>query len=80
VVADTNLQLERQINDLIDWMVEREHRQWEGVMGYLNRRADLHKERVIGEVGGSFEGNRRALLESVRRDTQRAIAGFDHQS
>lgn len=80
VIADTNLELERQINDLIDWMVEREHRQWEGVMGYLNRRADLHKDRVIGEVGGSFESNRRALLEAVRRDTQRAIAGFDHQA
>ena len=80
VIADTNVQLERQINDLIDWMVGREHRQWEGVMSYLNRRADLHKDRVIGEVGGSFESNRRALLEAVRRDTQRAIAGFDHQA
>ena len=80
VIADTNLQLERQINDLIDWMVEREHRQWEAVMGYLNRRADLHQDRVIGEVGGSFDSNRRALLEAVRRDTQRAIAGFDHQA
>jgi hypothetical protein len=49
-------------------------------MGYLNRRADLHRDRVIGEVGGSFESNRRALLEAVRRDTQRAIAGFDHQA
>ncbi len=80
VIADTNLQLERQINDLIDWMVTREHKQWEAVMGYLNRRADLHQDRVIGEVGGSFESNRRALLEAVRRDTQRAIAGFDHQA
>lgn len=80
VVADTNIQLERQINDLIDWMVEREHKQWQGVMGYLNRRADVHKDRVIGEVGGSFESNRRALLETVRRDTQRAIGAFDHQT
>lgn len=80
VVADTNVLLERQINDLIDWIVEREYKQWQGVMSYLNRRADLHKDRVIGEVGGSFEGNRRALLEVVRRDTQRAIGDFDHQT
>ncbi len=80
VVADTNIQLERQINDLIDWIVEREYKQWQGVMGYLNRRADLHKDRVIGEVGGSFESNRRALLETVRRDTQRAIGAFDQQA
>lgn len=80
VVADTNIQLERQVTDLIDWIVDREHKQWESVMAYLNRRADLHRDRVIGEVGGTFESNRRALLEGVRRDTQRAIGSFDHQA
>lgn len=80
VVADTNVQLERQINDLIDWIVDREFKQWQAVMAYLNRRADLHKERVIGEIGGTFESNRRDLLEVVRRDTQRAIGSFDHQT
>ncbi len=80
VVADTNVQLERQINDLIDWIVDREYKQWQAVMAYLNRRADLHKDRVIGEVGGSFENNRRDLLEVVRRDTQRAIGAFDQQT
>jgi len=80
VVADTTILLERQVSDLIDWIVEREHRQWQGIMAYLNRRADLHKDRVIGEVGGSFENNRRALLEAVRRDTQRALSGFDQQA
>jgi small GTP-binding protein len=80
VVADTNIQLERQINDLIDWIVEREYKQWQAVMAYLNRRAELHKERVIGEVGGSFESKRRDLLEVVRRDTQRAIGAFDQQA
>lgn len=80
VVADTNILLERQVTDLIDWIVDREHKQWESVMAYLNRRADLHRDRVIGEVGGNFESNRRALLEGVRRDTQRAIGSFDHQA
>lgn len=80
VVADTNVQLERQINDLIDWIVDREYKQWQAVMSYLNRRADLHKDRVIGEIGGAFESSRRALLETVRRDTQRAIGAFDQQA
>ena len=80
VVADTTLQLERQITDLIDWIVDREHRQWQGIMTFLNRRADLHKDRVIGEVGGSFEANRREFLESVRRATQRVVGSFDQQA
>ncbi|MCB0255472.1 MAG: dynamin family protein [Anaerolineae bacterium] len=80
VVGDTTLQIERQINDLIDWMVEREYKHWQAVMDYLNRRADLHKDRVIGEIGGNFEINRREFLESVRRATARAVDTFDHKA
>ena len=80
VVGDTTLQLERQVTDMIDWIVDREHKQWEAVMNYLNRRADMHKERMVGEVGGSFDSNRRALLDTVRRATQRALGSFDQQA
>lgn len=77
VIGDTTLQIERQIGDLIDWMVEREYKQWQAVMSYLNKRAELHSDRVIGEVGGSFEISRREFLESVRRATERAVGDFD---
>ncbi len=77
VIGDTTVQIERQIGDLIDWMVEREYKQWQAVMSYLNQRAELHSDRVIGEVGGSFEINRREFLESVRRATERAVGDFD---
>lgn len=80
VVADTPAQIERQVGDMIDWMVEREYKQWQAVMEYLNRRADLHKERVIGEIGGSFEINRREFLEAVRRATTRAVGSFDQKA
>lgn len=80
VIADTTLQIERQIGDLIDWMVEREYKQWQAVMAYLNMRAELHSDRVIGAVGGSFEINRREFLESVRRATERAVSGFDQKA
>lgn len=80
VVADTPAQIERQVGDMIDWMVEREYKQWQAVMEYLNRRADLHKDRVIGEIGGSFELNRREFLEAVRRATTRAVGGFDQKA
>lgn len=80
VVADTVPQIEHQIDELIDWMVDRDHRMWQAVMAYLNRRAELHSERVIGEVGGSFEFNRRELLDSVGRAAQRVVATYDHKA
>lgn len=78
VLGDTTVQIERQISDMIDWMVEREYKQWQAVMAFLNRRAELHRDRVIGELGGSFELNRRALLERVRQATEQTVTTF-HQ-
>lgn len=80
VIADTPVQIERQINDLIDWQVDREYRQWQAVMTYLTRRSELHKDRVIGEIGGTFEANRQQFLDAVRRATERAVNSFDEKS
>ncbi len=80
VIAGTPLQIERRVTEMIDWLVEREYKQWQAVMEYLQERAELHKDRVIGEVGGSFEMNRRQLLESVRRATEQAASSYDHRA
>ncbi|MEA3337589.1 MAG: dynamin family protein [Chloroflexota bacterium] len=80
VVADTVQDIDNQVSELIDWMVEREYRQWQDVMEYLNRRAELHKEKVIGQVGGNFELNRRELLDSVGRAAQSAVASYDKKT
>lgn len=80
VLGDTTVQIERQIGDMIDWMVEREYKQWQAVMAFLNRRAELHRDRVIGELGGSFELNRRALLERVRQATEQTVTTFDQRA
>lgn len=80
VLGDTTVQIERQISDMIDWMVEREYKQWQAVMAFLNRRAELHRDRVIGELGGSFELNRRALLERVRQATEQTVTTFDQRA
>ncbi len=71
VVADTSQQIERHVSDLIDWMVERDYRQWHDVIDYLNRRATQHAEQMVGQVGSEFEFNRQNMLASVGRDAQR---------
>jgi DNA-binding ferritin-like protein (Dps family) len=80
VVGDTVQQVERQVSELIDWMVERDYKQWQAVMGYLNRRAELHQDRVIGQVGGSFELNRKELLGSVGRAAQQVVTSYDQEA
>lgn len=80
VVADTHQRIEAEVNDLIDWMIERNYRQWQDVTGYLNRRAAQYGDRVLGEVGGSFDINRKQLLQSVGRAAREVVATYDHQA
>ena len=77
VIADAVQQIEVQVGELIDWLVERDFKQWQGVMDYLNRRAEQHQDRIVGQLGGQFEFNRRELLASVGRAAHDVVATYD---
>ena len=77
VIANAVQEIETQVGELIDWLVERDFKQWQGVMDYLNRRAEQHQDRIVGQLGGQFEFNRRELLASVGRAAREVVAGYD---
>ncbi len=77
VIAGAVQEIEVQVGELIDWLVERDFKQWQGVMEYLNRRADQHQDRIVGQLGGQFEFNRRELLASVGRAAHDVVATYD---
>ena len=69
VVGDVNQQIEQKVGTLVDWMVEKNLRLQQSTDEYIKRRASQHTEKLIGNVGGSFDYNRRALLDSVGKKT-----------
>jgi small GTP-binding protein len=79
VVADVPQQIERQVQDLIDWMVSSELRQWQAVTDHVNRRARAHEGRLVGGDAGSFQYDRHALIETVGRAANRAVESYDRQ-
>lgn len=81
VVADAPEQIERQVQDIIDWMVEQELRQWRTIAKELGRRQRtefLHS--AADEAAGGFEYNRRTLLETIGRAAQDVVARFDRSA
>lgn len=80
VVGDTSRMIERHVNELIDWLVERDYRQWRAVMDYLNRRAGQHAGKLVGQMTGEFEFNRQAMLASVGRAAQHVVDGYDREA
>lgn len=82
VVADTSQRIETSVNELIDWLVESDLRQWQAIMEYLDERrvAEEHKGKFIGELSKTFEYNRRALLDSVGRVARQVVDSYDKES
>ncbi|HVL25414.1 MAG TPA: dynamin family protein [Thermomicrobiales bacterium] len=78
VVGDTEKAIDTSIDELIDWMVEQDLRVWEAVNEYIDRRRlNKYADELIGEVGGQFRYDRRAMLESVSRRAQEEVDRYD---
>jgi small GTP-binding protein len=81
VVGDLPQQIEGRLSALIDWMIDKNLRLWQSVMDYLQRkRVPEHREGLIGDVGGTFDYNRSALIDSVARKAQQVVATYDREA
>jgi len=80
VVADAPKVIDQRVTQVIDWMVSSDLRQWQAVMDHLGRRRAEHADRIVGQVGGSFDYDRSRLLDTVGRAAQRAIESYDKEA
>jgi small GTP-binding protein len=80
VVADAPREIERRVSDIIDWLVDQEFRQWQAVSARLDNRRREHGDRVLGSSeAGAFHEDRSRLLDSVGREAQRVVDGYDRR-
>ncbi len=78
VVADVPQQIEVKVNELIDWLVDANLRQWQAVMEHIADRRREHQERIVGDAaGGSFHYDREKLIEGVSKEAQRVVDAYD---
>jgi small GTP-binding protein len=81
VIGDVNRQIEQKVNELVDWMVAKDLRLWQSTVDYINRRrVGSHSEHMIGIVGGAFDYNRGALMETVGHSVTQIVATYDKQA
>ncbi len=77
VVGDTPRLVERRVDDLIDWMVDADFRQWQSVTSSLAERRRDREGRLPGDDVGNFSSDRSRLIESVGREAQRVVETYD---
>ena len=77
VLADVPQQIEERVQRLIDWLVEKDLRQWQQVMTYLQRRQAHYADQIVGAGGTPLDARRRALIESVGKTAQTIVETYD---
>jgi small GTP-binding protein len=78
VVVDVPLQIERKVQEMIDWMVDSNLRRWQDVHQHLVEKGRQHQDRMIGKIGSEgFEHDRRRLLEALSREARRVVETYD---
>jgi small GTP-binding protein len=94
VIADSGVQLERRVNEIIDRFLARNHKFWDETMAFLSARvntesqdsadsdASFRSSRDTREAllrGAKFDYDRKALLESLGTSVQNEVEGFNRE-
>ncbi|MEZ5292371.1 MAG: dynamin family protein [Vicinamibacterales bacterium] len=77
VIQDMPKRIERQVHDVIDWMVASDLRQWQGVMERIRTRREAHAHRLAGAIDPRFDADRARLLDTVGRAAERTVETYD---
>ncbi len=83
VLGDSATKIDQAVQELIDWLVEHEHRLWQDVMEYLDRRRQVSMRQygeMLGTLSRQFDYNRRTLLQSVARVASNVVNSYDRQA
>jgi small GTP-binding protein len=80
VVADAPQQIERKVGEMIDWMIDADLRHWQGVTAHLAKRRQQYAGQLIDNPDTErFHFDRRRMIDSVGREAQRVVDGYDRQ-
>jgi len=80
VVADAPQLIEKRVNELIDWLVDQDFRQWQRITKHLSERRREFKDRVtLDDESRPFHDERRRMVETVGRAAQDVVDTYDRR-
>ena len=79
VIADLPQEIQRRVDDIIDWIVKSDLQQWREARDRLAERRTHHADRIAGQLAGGFEYDRRHLLDTVGQATQETLEAHDER-
>lgn len=73
-------QIDERIDGLIDWLVEQDLRQWQVITNRIDQRILKYPDRILDNPETrQIQFERRKVIDSVRRESQRVVELFDKE-
>jgi small GTP-binding protein len=77
VTFDLSKEIEDQVQRMIDWLVEKDLREWQQIMSYLQRRQAVNVDHIVGSGVSPQVNHRRELIEKVGRSVKSIIESYN---
>jgi small GTP-binding protein len=81
VLGEWQRELERTVDESVDWLVRNNMRLWNDTLEFFNaqvRKAE-YDSRILGRVGGQFAYEREEVHARIRREAEARVRSLDHR-
>ncbi len=76
VLAGVPQEIDHRTRAVVDWLVEKDLREWQNLLTYLQRRR-ISSDELVGELTTSFDMRRQSLLTAATEAAQNVVASYD---
>ena len=81
VVKDLAVQIDNKVDDLIEWLVDENYRQWQIVSGKITKRMAVFKNRILSDSHSKeIQIERKKIISTVKRGAQRVVEKFNRDA
>jgi small GTP-binding protein len=81
VVKDLAIQIDNKVDDLIEWLVDENYKQWHIVNNKINKRMSVFKKSILSDPHSiEIQVERKKIISSVKRESQRVVEKFNRDA
>ena len=62
MVGETATEIQRGVDDMINWLIEKVNRQWMNVFDYLQRHGSVTHDKLVGQLSTPFDYQRYTFI------------------
>ena len=81
VVKDLAIQIDNKVDDLIEWLVDENYKQWQIVNNKITKRMAVFKNRILSDSHSQeIQIERKKIISTVKRGAQRIVEKFNRDA